>query len=183
MPFVPDCPEDIDPPWLTDALATRHPGVEVEAIEIADRAEVTNSHAWLRVSYAAGSASGPDRSFASSCLEILRVVVRSRRRRWGFVRRSSMSRSLLMSRFEYLRHTRSDTRRTRVAHSFCSSKISPSRDVRFRLVLKARHRMPQRRHWKNSPPCMHISKMARRGVNRRDGSRSQIQRANMDLCA
>lgn len=63
MPFVPDCPEDIDPLWLTDALATCHPGVEVEAIEIADRAEVTNSHAWLRVSYAAGSASGPESLF------------------------------------------------------------------------------------------------------------------------
>ena len=63
MRFVPGSADEIDPPWLTAALQARHPGVEVESVEIADRAEVTNSHAWLRVRYAAGSAPGPESLF------------------------------------------------------------------------------------------------------------------------
>ncbi len=54
MNFVPASPDQIDAAWLSEALADRHPGVRVESVEIADRAEVTNSHAWLRVHYASG---------------------------------------------------------------------------------------------------------------------------------
>jgi hypothetical protein len=43
--------DDITPAWLTDALATRYPGVDVEAVEVTERHEVTNAHAKLRVTY------------------------------------------------------------------------------------------------------------------------------------
>ena len=51
MADVPARAEAIDPAWLTRALSARHPGVRVAAVEIAQRAEVTNAHAWLRVRY------------------------------------------------------------------------------------------------------------------------------------
>lgn len=62
MAYVPACAEEIDAAWLSEALADRHPGVRVESVEIADRAEVTNSHAWLRVRYAEGGV-GPESLF------------------------------------------------------------------------------------------------------------------------
>ncbi|MFO0689178.1 MAG: phosphotransferase [Myxococcota bacterium] len=46
---IPDRAEAIDAAWLEAALRERHPGVRVESVEVADRAEVTNNHAWLRV--------------------------------------------------------------------------------------------------------------------------------------
>jgi aminoglycoside phosphotransferase (APT) family kinase protein len=52
MSFVPGSAEEIDAAWLSEALADRHPGAQVESVEIVDRAEVTNSHAWLRIRYA-----------------------------------------------------------------------------------------------------------------------------------
>ncbi len=59
MSFVPASAAEIDAAWLEQALGDRHPGARVEAVEIVDRAEVTNSHAWLRVRYAEhGEASG-----------------------------------------------------------------------------------------------------------------------------
>lgn len=51
---VPASANGIDAEWLTAALAARHPGAQVESVEIVDSAEVTNSHAWLRVQYAGG---------------------------------------------------------------------------------------------------------------------------------
>ncbi|MBW2424362.1 MAG: phosphotransferase [Deltaproteobacteria bacterium] len=52
MALIPKDASEIDADWLDEILAERHPGVRVESVEIADRAEVTNSHAWLRVRYA-----------------------------------------------------------------------------------------------------------------------------------
>ena len=40
---------DVTPEWLTAALAERHPGTEVDAVEVLERDEVTNAHARLRV--------------------------------------------------------------------------------------------------------------------------------------
>jgi aminoglycoside phosphotransferase (APT) family kinase protein len=54
--FVPANSEAIAAAWLTDALSERDPGAKVESVEIADRAEVTNSHAWLQVRYASQGA-------------------------------------------------------------------------------------------------------------------------------
>ena len=59
MSFVPANSGEIEAAWLTEALQPRHPGARVEAVELADSAEVTNSHAWLRIRYAADSAPGP----------------------------------------------------------------------------------------------------------------------------
>jgi hypothetical protein len=44
---------DITPAWLTAALQERHPGTRVASIVVRDRAEVTNSHARLLVTYEA----------------------------------------------------------------------------------------------------------------------------------
>ncbi len=63
MSFVPRSVEEIDPSWLNEALQARHPGARVEAVEVNERAEVTNSHGWLTVRYAAGSAPGPEGLF------------------------------------------------------------------------------------------------------------------------
>lgn len=66
MAFIPASSEAIDASWLSAALADRHPGVQVESVEIVDRAEVTNSHAWLRVRYArdgAAHAGAPESLF------------------------------------------------------------------------------------------------------------------------
>lgn len=49
---IPDRAEAIDAAWLEAALRERHPGVRVESVEVVDRAEVTNNHAWLRVRFA-----------------------------------------------------------------------------------------------------------------------------------
>jgi aminoglycoside phosphotransferase (APT) family kinase protein len=70
MSFVPASSEDIDANWLTEALADRHPGAQVESVEIADRAEVTNSHAWLRVRYANSDATALPESLFCKLLPI-----------------------------------------------------------------------------------------------------------------
>ena len=48
---LPQTPEEIEPAWLTDALATRHPGARVAAIEVREVRQVTNSHAFLHITY------------------------------------------------------------------------------------------------------------------------------------
>lgn len=52
LDFIPGRAEAIDAAWLEAALGERHPGVRVESVEVVERAEVTNNHAWLRVRYA-----------------------------------------------------------------------------------------------------------------------------------
>jgi hypothetical protein len=44
-------PDAMDVAWLNDALAERHPGVRVAAVEIVRVNELTNTHVRLRVSY------------------------------------------------------------------------------------------------------------------------------------
>ena len=56
---LPTLAEHIDPRWLTDALAPRHPGVAVDAVSVTETHEVTNSHAMLAVSYAAPAGAPP----------------------------------------------------------------------------------------------------------------------------
>jgi len=51
----PTTADDITPEWLTTALAPRYPGVEVYAIEVVERHDLTNAHARLRVSYHDGN--------------------------------------------------------------------------------------------------------------------------------
>ena len=48
----PTTADDVTPEWLTAALAERHPGTEVESVEVVERNEVTNAHARLRMTYA-----------------------------------------------------------------------------------------------------------------------------------
>lgn len=59
MTHVPASSAAIDAAWLTEALQARHPGVTVEHVDLADAAEVTNSHAWLKARYASDSPPGP----------------------------------------------------------------------------------------------------------------------------
>ncbi len=56
---LPASADAIEPAWLNGALARRFPGVRVNAIEILERHEVTNSHARVRIHYdvAAGAPS------------------------------------------------------------------------------------------------------------------------------
>jgi hypothetical protein len=49
MGWIPESPEAIHPTWLTGALAGRHPDAHVLSVEIAERHEVTNAHARLRL--------------------------------------------------------------------------------------------------------------------------------------
>lgn len=63
MSFVPASSAEIDASWLTEALQPRHPGVRVAEVERTDSAEVTNSHAWLRIRYADDSPPGPTSLF------------------------------------------------------------------------------------------------------------------------
>ena len=48
---LPETAAALTPEWLTDALSPRFPGVQVAAIEIVERREVTNSHAWVHIRY------------------------------------------------------------------------------------------------------------------------------------
>jgi Ser/Thr protein kinase RdoA (MazF antagonist) len=48
---VPESADAIDPAWLSDALAARHPGARVSSVEVVERHEATNAHARLRVRY------------------------------------------------------------------------------------------------------------------------------------
>lgn len=63
MPHVPRVADEIDERWLEAALQPRHPGTQVESVVVAERHEVTNSHAWLEVRYAPTGAPGPERLF------------------------------------------------------------------------------------------------------------------------
>ncbi len=60
--------DELDAPWLTAALAGRHPGVVVQAVEVIDRHDLTNAHARLALRYAdaeaARSSGAPDTAFA-----------------------------------------------------------------------------------------------------------------------
>ena len=51
---------DVTPVWLTAALAARHPGADLDAVEVLDQNEVTNAHARLRVTYRPGAAPRDD---------------------------------------------------------------------------------------------------------------------------
>ncbi len=62
-PVVPRVADEIDERWLEEALQPRHPGVKVESVTVAERHEVTNSHAWLDVCYSPSGAPGPTRLF------------------------------------------------------------------------------------------------------------------------
>jgi Phosphotransferase enzyme family len=48
---LPHAPADIDPAWLTEALAPRHPGARVRAVEVREMRQVTNTHAFLHIDY------------------------------------------------------------------------------------------------------------------------------------
>ena len=62
--LVPAGPSDITPAWLEHALAPRYPGVRVNSVEVAEVRQVTNTHAFLHVTYANEGARGaPDRIF------------------------------------------------------------------------------------------------------------------------
>ena len=50
---------DITPEWLSEALQERHPGTHVASIEVMDRAEVTNAHARLAITYSAATTAPP----------------------------------------------------------------------------------------------------------------------------
>jgi hypothetical protein len=60
---LPASADSIEPGWLSGALAPRFPGVRVNAIEILERHEVTNSHARLRIHYD-DAAGAPELMFA-----------------------------------------------------------------------------------------------------------------------
>ena len=48
---LPVRPDEIDAAWLTGALAERHPGVQVEDVEVVESHEMTNMRARLRIEY------------------------------------------------------------------------------------------------------------------------------------
>jgi len=52
----------LTPEWLSGALAARHPGVRVAAVEVLDETERTNHHVWLRLTYDV-SAGAPETLF------------------------------------------------------------------------------------------------------------------------
>jgi aminoglycoside phosphotransferase (APT) family kinase protein len=56
---IPDVPEDITPDWMTAALASSCPGVEVSGLEVLDQHSGTTGRVQLRIAYAPG-ATGPD---------------------------------------------------------------------------------------------------------------------------
>ena len=62
MNRIPGSAAEIDAPWLEEALAPRHPGVRVVAVELLESHETTNSHARLRVHYE-GDAGAPATMF------------------------------------------------------------------------------------------------------------------------
>ena len=47
----PSTAAEITPEWLTRALEPRHPGAVVQAVQLVDQTEMTNSHARLQVEY------------------------------------------------------------------------------------------------------------------------------------
>lgn len=59
---IPRTADEIDPSWLEQALAERHPGVRVAAVRVSARQQWTNAHAWLEVDYTV-AADAPHRLF------------------------------------------------------------------------------------------------------------------------
>ena len=55
MKPIPERVDEIDAAWLEAALAERHPGTVVRAVEPLERHEATNSHARLRIRYGAAT--------------------------------------------------------------------------------------------------------------------------------
>jgi aminoglycoside phosphotransferase (APT) family kinase protein len=51
MMYIPNRSDAIDPVWLTSALSARDPDVHVAAVEVVERAELTNHHCLLRIDY------------------------------------------------------------------------------------------------------------------------------------
>jgi hypothetical protein len=49
--LLPASPHDLEPAWLTRALAPRYPDARVAAIDVVEVRQVTNTHAHLRVTY------------------------------------------------------------------------------------------------------------------------------------
>jgi hypothetical protein len=62
MSLIPATADAIDAAWLGEALADRHPGAHVRAVELLEGHEVTNAHARLRVDYEV-AAGAPDTLF------------------------------------------------------------------------------------------------------------------------
>lgn len=50
---LPQSPHEIEPAWLTTALAQRHPDARVAGIEVREVRQVTNTHAFVHVTYEA----------------------------------------------------------------------------------------------------------------------------------
>jgi hypothetical protein len=48
---IPFSPDDLDPTWLTAALAVRHPGVRVASVDVREVRHVTHTHTFLRLGY------------------------------------------------------------------------------------------------------------------------------------
>ena len=48
---IPRQPEDLDPAFLTAALAARHPGVHVSKVQLRELRQVTNAHLYLELEY------------------------------------------------------------------------------------------------------------------------------------
>jgi hypothetical protein len=62
--LVPAGPSEITAGWLGHALSPRYPGVQVESVDVVEVRQVTNTHAFLRVTYADDGAPGaPERLF------------------------------------------------------------------------------------------------------------------------
>lgn len=57
--MIPRLATEIDPGWLNEVLAERHPGVQVTGVEVLERHEVTNAHTRLRLSYAGETTAPP----------------------------------------------------------------------------------------------------------------------------
>ena len=62
MVRIPEHAEAIDAAWLSEALAERHPGVDVDAVALVERHDGTNAHARFRIEYRE-SAGAPDAVF------------------------------------------------------------------------------------------------------------------------
>jgi hypothetical protein len=61
--LVPAAPDAITPGWLTAALSPRYPGVTVTSVQVTELRQVTNTHAFLTVTYD-NSGGAPDQMFA-----------------------------------------------------------------------------------------------------------------------
>jgi len=55
---IPTRLEHVTPEWLTAFLGTRHPGVQVEALEVLDHTQGAATRMRIRVQYAEGARAG-----------------------------------------------------------------------------------------------------------------------------